>query len=43
MRDSLAAQGCIAVGGTPEELTALIRREYELWAKVVKTGGVRAE
>jgi len=43
MKESLAAQGCIAVGGTPEELTALIRREYELWAKVVKTGGVRAE
>jgi tripartite-type tricarboxylate transporter receptor subunit TctC len=43
MKDSLAAQGCIAVGGTPEELTGLIRREYELWAKVVKAGGVRAE
>jgi tripartite-type tricarboxylate transporter receptor subunit TctC len=43
MKDSLAAQGCIAVGGSPEELTALIRREYELWSKVIKAGGVRAE
>jgi tripartite-type tricarboxylate transporter receptor subunit TctC len=43
MKESLAAQGCIAVGGRPEELTALIRAEYELWSRVVKTGGVRAE
>ena len=43
MKQSLAAQGCIAVGGTPEELTALIRAEYKLWSKVVKAGGVRLE
>jgi tripartite-type tricarboxylate transporter receptor subunit TctC len=43
MKESLAAQGCIAVGGRPEELTTLIRTEYELWSRVVKTGGVRAE
>jgi tripartite-type tricarboxylate transporter receptor subunit TctC len=43
MKQSLAAQGCIAVGGTPEELTALIRAEYQLWSKVVKAGGVRLE
>jgi len=42
-RDSLLAQGSIAVGGTPEELDALIKREYELWAKVVKAGGVKPE
>jgi tripartite-type tricarboxylate transporter receptor subunit TctC len=40
---SLLAQGSISVGSTPEELTALIRREYELWSKVVKAGGVKAE
>ena len=43
MKQSLAAQGCIAVGGTPEALTALIRTEYQLWSKVVKTGGVKIE
>src|SRR3954468_10647829 len=43
MKDGLLAQGCIAVGGRPEELTALIRQEYELWSKVVKTGGVKLD
>ena len=43
MKESLAAQGCIAVGGTPEALTALIRAEYQLWSQVVKAGGVRVE
>src|SRR5260221_9536158 len=37
-RESLLAQGSIAGGGTPEELDALIRREYALWSRVVKTG-----
>src|SRR5215467_12825219 len=35
-RESMLAQGSIAVGGTPEELDALVRREVELWSKVVK-------
>jgi len=43
MKEGLAAQGCIAVGGTPEALTALIRTEYALWSKVVKAGGVKIE
>jgi tripartite-type tricarboxylate transporter receptor subunit TctC len=43
MRENLAAQGCIAVGGTPEALNALIRSEYQLWSKVVKAGGVKVE
>jgi tripartite-type tricarboxylate transporter receptor subunit TctC len=42
-KESLAAQGCIAVGGRPEELTALIRAEYQLWSKVVKDRGVKVE
>jgi tripartite-type tricarboxylate transporter receptor subunit TctC len=40
---SMLAQGSIAVGGTPEELDALIRHEYALWSKVVKAGGVKPE
>jgi tripartite-type tricarboxylate transporter receptor subunit TctC len=43
MKESLLAQGSIAVASTPEEAAARIRGEYELWAKVVKTGGLKAE
>jgi len=43
MKASLLAQGCVAVAGPPQALTALIAREYDLWAKVVKTGGVKVE
>jgi tripartite-type tricarboxylate transporter receptor subunit TctC len=43
MKESLLAQGCIASGGIPEELSALIRGEYALWSKVVKTAGVKLE
>ena len=43
MKENLLAQGSIAVGSGPEELTARIRNEYELWSKVVKAGGVKAE
>src|SRR5882672_9623208 len=42
-KESMLAQGSIAVGGTPEELDALIRRDYALWSKVVKAGGVKPE
>ncbi len=43
MKESLLAQGSIAVGSGPEELTARIRGDYELWSKVVKAGGVKVE
>ena len=42
-KQSLLAQGCVAGAGPPQALTALIAREYELWAKVVKAGGVKVE
>ena len=42
-RESMLAQGSIAVGGTPEELDALVRRELELWSKVVKAGAIKPE
>jgi hypothetical protein len=31
------------VAGPPQALTALIAREYDLWSKVVKAGGVKVE
>jgi tripartite-type tricarboxylate transporter receptor subunit TctC len=43
MRENLLAQGCIAVGGRPEELTALIKNEYALWSRVVQAGGVKVD
>ncbi|HEY6240102.1 MAG TPA: tripartite tricarboxylate transporter substrate binding protein [Burkholderiales bacterium] len=43
MKESLLAQGCIAKGSDPEELTARIKSDYELWSRVVKTAGVKLE
>jgi len=43
MKESLIAQGVIAVGGKPQELDALIAREYEQWVKVVKARNVKFE
>ena len=43
MKERLLAQGCIAVGGKPEELTALIKNEYALWSRVVQAGGVKVD
>src|SRR5918911_1113108 len=43
MKESLLAQGVIAVGGKPDELDALIAREYEQWVKVVKARNVKFE
>jgi tripartite-type tricarboxylate transporter receptor subunit TctC len=43
MKDNLLAQGCIAAGSKPEELTTLIQNEYALWSRVVKAGNVRLE
>lgn len=43
MKQTLLGQGSVAVGGGPDELSALIQREYALWAKVVKAGGVKIE
>jgi len=43
MKESLLAQGAIAIGSKPAELNALIQREYTRWAELVKTRGVKAE
>ena len=43
MQQGLLGQGCIASGGRPDELTALIRREYDTWAKLVKERGIKPE
>ena len=43
MKESLLAQGVIAVGGKSDELDALIAREYEQWVKVVRARHVKFE
>ncbi len=43
MRESLLVQGCVAVGSGPDELSARIKSDYELWSKVIKTAGVKLE
>src|SRR5258708_30708170 len=43
IKESLLAQGCIAAGSGPEELSARIKSDYELWAKVGRTAGVKLE
>ena len=43
MKEQLLAQGCIAVGSKPEELNALISREYQQWVKVVQERAVKVE
>src|SRR5690242_17944243 len=43
MKESLLAQGAIAIGSKPAELNALIAREYTRWAELVKARGVKAE
>jgi tripartite-type tricarboxylate transporter receptor subunit TctC len=41
MMKRLVADGSEAVGGTPEELRALIAAERDKWTKVIKTAGIR--
>ncbi|HZE61894.1 MAG TPA: tripartite tricarboxylate transporter substrate binding protein [Burkholderiales bacterium] len=43
MKASLLDQGCIGVGSKPQELDALIRKEYARWQRVVQTGNVKLD
>ncbi|HEX9193975.1 MAG TPA: tripartite tricarboxylate transporter substrate-binding protein, partial [Burkholderiales bacterium] len=43
MKESLLAQGCVASGSSPQELSARIKSDYELWGKVIRTAGVKLE
>jgi len=42
-RDFLAKQGLIAAGGSPEQMTELLRRELARWARVVNAAGIKAD
>lgn len=43
VRKRIAGVGAHAVGGTPDELAAFIKKEIAMWGKVVKTAGIRAD
>jgi tripartite-type tricarboxylate transporter receptor subunit TctC len=42
MKKRIAAEGGEIVGSTPEELTAVIKRDIEKWTKVVAASGAKA-
>jgi tripartite-type tricarboxylate transporter receptor subunit TctC len=43
VKKRLAADGADPAGGTPQELAAYHRADYDKWAKVVKAAGIKAE
>jgi tripartite-type tricarboxylate transporter receptor subunit TctC len=43
LRDRLSADGIETAGGTPEAFADHLKREVDLWAKVVRASGARAE
>ena len=43
VRDSLLAQGAVALYTTPEEATAAIRAESDKWGRVIRDGGIKGD
>lgn len=42
-RERFKAQGAVAVGDTPAEFSAFLKKDHERWARVIKASGVKAE
>ncbi len=43
VKERIASVGARDVGSTPEELAAHIKKEFAVWAKVVKAAGIRVD
>ncbi len=43
VKERFGLLGAVPVGSTPEELTALIRRDYEKWGPIIKAAGIVGE
>jgi tripartite-type tricarboxylate transporter receptor subunit TctC len=43
VRERFAALGATPTPGTPADFSAQIRRDYDKWAKVIKSAGIRQE
>ena len=41
--ERLAAEGAVPVGNTPAQFDAVIRSDIQMWAKVIRDAGIRAE
>ncbi len=41
--ERLAADGAVAVGNSPREFDTIIRSDIQMWAKVIKDAGIRAD
>jgi tripartite-type tricarboxylate transporter receptor subunit TctC len=41
IKDQFSKQGVESVGSTPEQFSALIRREFDQWARVIKAAGLK--
>jgi tripartite-type tricarboxylate transporter receptor subunit TctC len=42
-QERMKALGAVTVADTPPEFAAFLRKDYERWARVIKTSGVKAE
>ncbi len=43
VKERLASDGMVAVGGAPERVAQVLQRDIEKWRKVVKTANIRVE
>ncbi|MBX3608720.1 MAG: tripartite tricarboxylate transporter substrate binding protein [Hydrogenophaga sp.] len=43
LRAQFQRQGAEALGGTPQELSALVREDGQRWASVIRTGGIKID
>lgn len=43
IKQKLAAQGWDSIGNTPAEFAAILKSDFDKWAKVVKAAGLRAD
>jgi len=42
-QERMKALGAVTVADTPSEFAAFLKKDYERWARVIKTSGVKAE
>ena len=42
-QERMTALGAVTVADTPSEFSAFLKKDYERWARVIKTSGVKAE
>ncbi len=43
IREKLAAIGLEPIGNSPAEFSAIVRRDYEKWGKVIRDANIRLD